>query len=107
MPLHDVVVELARRSRPSSAAKTMPIATASPCRQLVALDLLDGVAEGVPVVEDLAQRRLLEVLGDDLGLDRDRPLDQLAQRGAVRGSRAAAGSASTRSRITGSAMKPP
>ena len=35
-------------------------------------------AERVPVVEDLAQRGLLEVLGHDLGLDRDGPLDELA-----------------------------
>ena len=45
----------------------------------VPLDLLDCVAEGVPVVEDLPQRRLAQVGGDDVGLDLDGPLDELAQ----------------------------
>ena len=44
---------------------------------VVALVLLDGVREGVPVVEDLAQAGFLEVAGDDLGLDPDGALDQL------------------------------
>ena len=45
----------------------------------VALELLDRVAERVAVVEDLAQPRLAQVAADDVGLDPDRPLDQLAQ----------------------------
>ena len=35
--------------------------------------------EGVAEVEDLAQRRLAKVLGDDPRLDRDRPLDELPE----------------------------
>jgi hypothetical protein len=38
----------------------------------------------VPVVEDLAEPGLLEVDADDLGLDPDRPLDQLGQQRTVR-----------------------
>ena len=45
----------------------------------VALDLLDRVPEGVPVVEDLPQLDLAQVGGDDVGLDPDGPLDELAQ----------------------------
>ena len=44
--------------------------------------------ERVAVVEDLAQARLLEVAGDDLGLDPDGALDQL---GGVRAGRGAGG----------------
>ncbi|EKX63206.1 hypothetical protein STRIP9103_01490, partial [Streptomyces ipomoeae 91-03] len=55
---------------------------------LVALVLLDGMGEGVPVVEDLAAAGLLEVAGDDLGLDPDGPLDQL---GGVRSGGGAGG----------------
>src|SRR6476661_201304 len=45
----------------------------------VVLDLLDGVSERVTVVEDLAQRALAQVVGDDLSLDPDGALDELAQ----------------------------
>ncbi len=55
---------------------------------LVPLVLLDGVAERVAVVEDLPQPGLLQVRGDDLRLDPDRPLDQL---GRVRAHRGAGG----------------
>jgi hypothetical protein len=37
----------------------------------VTLVLLDGVGEGVAVVEELALAGFLEVCGDDLGLDPD------------------------------------
>lgn len=48
-----------------------------PVAPLVALVLLDGVGQGVAVVEDLPQAGLLEVAGDDLGLDPHRAFDQL------------------------------
>ena len=44
------------------------------------LDLLDGVAERVPVVEDLTAAALAQVRAHDVGLDPHRALDQLAQR---------------------------
>ena len=40
----------------------------------VALGVLDGVPEGVAVVEDLARARLREVLADNPSLERDRQL---------------------------------
>ena len=46
---------------------------------LVTLAPLDGVRQGVPVVEDLPKRRFLLVGGDDCGLDRDRAPNQLRQ----------------------------
>ncbi|CAM5616569.1 hypothetical protein STENM223S_07125 [Streptomyces tendae] len=70
---------------------------------LVPLVLLDGVAEGVAVVEDLAEAGLLEVAGDHLGLHPDRALDQLGGVRPGRGAGAPRGSDSIRSRITGSA----
>ncbi|ELT44900.1 hypothetical protein G205_08608 [Arthrobacter nitrophenolicus] len=42
----------------------------------VAFHQFDGVAKGVPVVEDLPQTGLFQVLGDYLCLDGDGPLDQ-------------------------------
>ncbi len=45
----------------------------------VAFAPFDGVTEGVTVVEDLAQARLLEVRGHDLRLDLDRAPDQFGQ----------------------------
>ena len=44
----------------------------------VPLQLLDGVPEGVPVVEHLPLPGLAQVGGDHARLDRDRPLDELA-----------------------------
>jgi hypothetical protein len=44
----------------------------------VVLDLLDGVAERVAVVQELPGALLGEVVADDLRLDGDGPLDQLA-----------------------------
>ena len=55
---------------------------------VVALVLLDRVRQRVAVVEDLPQPGLLEVAGDDLGLDPDGALDQL---GCVRALRGAGG----------------
>ena len=72
---------------------------------LVALAALDRVGQGVSVVEDFAQLRFLLVGRDHLGLDRDGAPDQFGQHRPV-GSSAASGSASIRSRITGSAMNP-
>ena len=54
----------------------------------VPLHPLDGVTEGMPVVEDLPQARLVQVLGYHLGLDRDGAFDQLARVRAVRDHRA-------------------
>ena len=45
---------------------------------LVALVVLDRVAEGVPVVEHLPAAGLAQVAGDDLGLDPDAALHELA-----------------------------
>lgn len=42
---------------------------------LIALSVLDSVTESVPVVEDLSQPRLAEVLTDNTCLDTDRQLD--------------------------------
>ena len=55
---------------------------------LVALGVLDRVAEGVAVVEDLAQALLGEVLGDDVGLHPDREFDDAAELGRRRIGRA-------------------
>ena len=78
VPRHDVAAERC----PERSAELGGVRHADrhrlPVPPAVPLDLLDGVPQGVPVVEDLAQPRLGEVLRDDLGLDRDRPLDQLA-----------------------------
>ena len=72
-----------------------------------ALDLLDRVPERVPVVEDLAQPALAQVLADDPSPSPGRALDELAHvRRRGRAGRSARGSASTRSRIRGSAMNP-
>ena len=49
----------------------------------VVLDLFDRVREGVAVVEDLAQRRLLEVDAHDVGLHLDRAPHQFGQHLAV------------------------
>ena len=50
----------------------------------VALSPLDGVAERVPIVEDLAQVRFLEILAHDVGLDLDTAADELDHRLALR-----------------------
>ena len=49
----------------------------------VALGPLHGVAERVPVVEDLAQAGLAQVLRHDVGLHPHRALDQLTQHAAA------------------------
>jgi len=55
-----------------------------PVPEPVPLHPLDGVAEGVPVVQDLPQARLVQVLRHHLGLDSDGALDELARVRAVR-----------------------
>ena len=63
----------------------MPIGDGLAVPKAVALGLLDGVRQGVAVVEDLATRMpvaaagLLEVADDHVDLDLDGALDQLAQ----------------------------
>ena len=47
-----------------------------PVPAAVVVDEFDRVPEGVPVVEDLPQPRLPEVLGDDVGLDLDGPVHE-------------------------------
>ena len=51
---------------------------------LVALGVLDRVAQRVPVVEDLAQALLGEVLADDVGLHPDGQLDHATELGRGR-----------------------
>ncbi len=45
----------------------------------VAFHQLDGVAQGVAVVQDFPEPGFLEVLGDHLGLDGDGTFDQFAE----------------------------
>ena len=78
MPVHHVVVqatgqagELCREHHADGDRRTVAPA--------VPLDVLDRMPEGVPVVEDLPQAGLAQVLADDLGLHRDGPLDELEQ----------------------------
>src|SRR5699024_3635425 len=78
VPVHELLVDetgglgqLSLEHHPHAHGLTMPPA--------VVLLLLDRVAEGVPVVEDLPDIRLLEVLGYHVSLDLDGPLDQLRE----------------------------
>ncbi len=54
-----------------------------PVPEPVSLHPLDGVAEGVPVVQDLPQARLVQVFRHHLGLDPDGALDEFARVRAV------------------------
>ena len=57
----------------------MPDGDGSAVAPGVTLHEFDGVAQGVAVVEDLAQAGFLQVLGDDAGFDGDGALDELTQ----------------------------
>ena len=67
-----------------SAAMTMPVATASPCsHSRVAGGGLDGVAEGVPEVQQRAIAGLALVAADDVGLELAGAVDGVRQRARI------------------------
>ena len=104
VPVGGGVVEAARGPG-ELGGEHQPDAHRGPVPPPVLLAPLDGVPERVAVVEDLPQVRLAQVGRHHLGLHLDRAPHQLGQHRSG-GSSAATGSASTRSRIVGSAMKP-
>src|SRR5699024_12783734 len=71
-------VEETRRLRQLSLERH-PHADGMTMAAAVVLLLPDRVAEGVPVVDDLPDIRLLEVLGHQVSLDLDGPLAQLRE----------------------------
>ena len=106
VPIHQGVVDLPGQPRELGDVDH-PDAHGRPVPELVALDLLDGVAERVPVVEDLAQRRPPRRSCATTSAF-TRTARSTSSR-TVRRRRPCAppsGSASTRSRMAGSAMKP-